>query len=172
MRGLLPEARHVRQAVRNQSRWTHPPYPQGRETESVRQQVAIGSTWCQEHNCPFLLITDAELRAGSHLTNAKLLYRYSRLQLPEPLLRYVRSTLPPYPTSMSFGTLMRCLADGEQMHLRGQPCWYTAYRSGPYVPPMPVSEMPEMMRRWKMAYIIRTGAEATAAAAIVSPWRT
>ncbi len=87
------------------------------ETESVRQQVTIGSAWCEEHGCRFLVITDAELRVGSCLANAKLLYRYSRLHLPETLQRYVRATLPLYPALVTFGTLVRCLADSEQARL-------------------------------------------------------
>ncbi|MDP9381770.1 MAG: hypothetical protein M3Q29_16820 [Chloroflexota bacterium] len=87
------------------------------ETESVRQQVAIGSAWCEEHGCRFLLITDAELRVGSCLANAKLLYRYSRLHLPETLQRYVRATLPLYPALVTFGTLVRCLTGSEQARL-------------------------------------------------------
>jgi len=39
----------------------------------------------------------------------------------------------------------------------------------PYRPPMPVSVMPAMIRRWKIAYKISGGVVASAAAAIVSP---
>ena len=39
----------------------------------------------------------------------------------------------------------------------------------PYRPPMPVSVMPAMIRRWKIAYKISGGVVASAAAAIVNP---
>lgn len=47
----------------------------------TQQQITVGTRWASVHDWHFEVVTDVTLRAGSYLTNLKLLWRYSRLRV-------------------------------------------------------------------------------------------
>lgn len=53
----------------------------------TQQQIQIGTSWSQENNWQFVVITDVDLRQGERLANLKLLWRYSRLPVEEKTYR-------------------------------------------------------------------------------------
>lgn len=59
----------------------------------TRQQCQLGQQWAEANNVCFRLVTDAELREGHMLANLKLLWRYSRLGNPVPVMRSCRQVL-------------------------------------------------------------------------------
>lgn len=50
------------------------------ETPHAQQQRQMGLHWAENNGYRFVTYTDTELRAGQHLNNLKLLWRYARLQ--------------------------------------------------------------------------------------------
>lgn len=76
----------------------------------VRRQVAIGRAWCATSGHQFLLVTEEQLRAGSFLANARILYRYARQVVPVVLLRAIGDIVRAYPAGIPFGVLAEQLA--------------------------------------------------------------
>lgn len=50
-------------------------------TEENQRKFSIARMWCVERGWTFSLVTDQELRSGSHLANIKLLTRYARMDI-------------------------------------------------------------------------------------------
>lgn len=76
----------------------------------VRRQVAIGRAWCATSGHQFLLVTEEQLRAGSFLANARILYRYARQVVPVALLRAIGDIVRAHPAGIPFGVLAAQLA--------------------------------------------------------------
>jgi hypothetical protein len=94
-----------------------------RDDPHTQQQLALGQEWADANGCDFVLVTDADLRTGHRLANLKLLWRYSRLAVPQAVTERCSRLLSPEPAGMSFQTLVAAL-DGVAPPLTLAPCVY------------------------------------------------
>lgn len=89
-----------------------------REVEHTKQQVHIGQAWSFENEHTFAFVTDKDLREGCRLANLKLLWRYSRLDVPYKPTRKCLDYVAQHPLSSSLGEVSAHLAgvDGSMRY--------------------------------------------------------
>jgi hypothetical protein len=76
----------------------------------TQQQLVLGQAWAKANRHDFVVITDADLRAGHRLANLKLLWRYSRLVVPPHLTALGIDLLITQPDGLAFQVLAAHLA--------------------------------------------------------------
>jgi hypothetical protein len=65
--------------------------------EHTQRQIWAGQHWAAQNDADFVLVTDKALRNGHTLYNLKLLWKYSRLQVPRPVLLTILNYLASRP---------------------------------------------------------------------------
>jgi len=79
------------------------------------QQIEIGKRWADENDYLFRLYTEKEIRFGTRLENIKLLFRYSRTNIPFFVLRTINEVFLREGSPISFEKLDRFL--GQITHI-------------------------------------------------------
>jgi hypothetical protein len=74
-----------------------------------QQQFALGQAWCDANDYDYIIITDKHLRTGHQLANLKLLWRYSRLNIPLAAVEQIHIILTPYTDGLTFLSLAQHL---------------------------------------------------------------
>jgi len=77
----------------------------------TQQQLLLVQTWAEANRHDFVVITDTDLRAGHRLANLKLLWRYSRLVVPEQLTALCIEMLLKEPAGLAFQVLAALLVN-------------------------------------------------------------
>ena len=75
------------------------------DEDHTKQQLELGQAWCEANDCDYVVMTDADLRAGHQLANLKLLWRYARVKIPILLIEQIRTIVAHYPDGMPFSFL-------------------------------------------------------------------
>ncbi len=77
----------------------------------TQQQLVLGQQWANANQYAFVVITDTDLRLGHPLANLKLLWRYSRLAVPQHLTTLCLDLLMKEPSGLTFQVLAARLAN-------------------------------------------------------------
>lgn len=88
------------------------------DKESTKQQIEIGTRWSAENNHLFRVITDEQIRNGPRLNNLKLLFRYSRIDIPFNILMGLDELFPVPGAQIPFGIVASHLMPTDQAHCK------------------------------------------------------
>jgi hypothetical protein len=74
-----------------------------------QRQFALGQAWCDANDYDYIIITEKHLRTSPQLANLKLLWRYSRLNIPLAAIERIYLTLAPFPEGLPLFSLAQHL---------------------------------------------------------------
>ncbi len=80
---------------------------------NTKRQIALTEAWAATNDHDFVLITDSDLREGHRLANLKLLWRYSRLNIPYAHIAQCLEMLNSEPAGLPLGVITSRLANIE-----------------------------------------------------------
>jgi hypothetical protein len=81
------------------------------DTAGAKQQFKIGRAWCAQNGYKYHILTDTEMRSGHRLKNIKLLWKYSRVQVPTAIRWSIHDYLLANPYSTTVDDLCGYLSD-------------------------------------------------------------